>query len=221
VEDRSVTDRAVDLSKLRSALRRMSRGDLLILAGRATSLVPPSKLQALVGDFIRLEDLHTEQSEPPSLLDEVRRFHAESLRGEYYEAFCVTSKNCMESSRGTDAFIAEFDRLMKLCVHTARCERSAPVREAFELLFSLLRYIDECHDDVLFFADEGGSWQVGVDWRSALPAYFRCLAETASPEEFVREVERAITDFASIHRTYLLEEARLVAGVEEKKASQS
>ena len=40
---------------------------------------------------------------------------------------------------------------------------------------------------MVFFADEGGSWQVGVDWKSVLPADFRCLAETAGPEEFARK----------------------------------
>jgi hypothetical protein len=49
----------------------------------------------------------------------------------------------------------------------------ATVREAFELLFALLRRLDRDPDSVVFFADEGGSWQVGVDWRPALAAYFR------------------------------------------------
>ena len=70
------------------------------------------------------------------------------------------------------------------------------MREAFDLLFALLRHIDACEDDVIFFADEGGSWQVGVSWKNVLPAYFRCLAETAGPEEFAREVGAAIKDFA-------------------------
>jgi len=30
-------------------------------------------------------------------------------------------------------------------------------REAFDILFGLLRHIDEGHDDVIFFADEGRS----------------------------------------------------------------
>ncbi len=36
--------------------------------------------------------------------------------------------------------------------------------QVFEVIFSLLRHIDECTDDILFFADEGGSWEVGVNW---------------------------------------------------------
>jgi hypothetical protein len=75
-----------------------------------------------------------------------------------------------------------------------------PLREAFDLLFALLRRIDSDPDSVVFFADEAGSWQVGVDWRAALAAYFRCLADGASAEEFAREVGRAITDFADHER---------------------
>ena len=85
------------------------------------------------------------------------------------------------------------------------------VRESFENLFGLLRHIDECMDDVVSFADEGGSWCIGVDWRKALPAYFRCLALTASPEEYSRSVDRVIRDFVEYDRDWLLEHARRAA----------
>jgi hypothetical protein len=93
-----------------------------------------------------------------------------------------------------------------------------PVREAFEVMFALLRRIDEDPDSVVFFADEGGSWQVGADWREVLPAYFRCLAEGASGDEFAREVDRAITDFSDYDRRHQLAAARRVASVEQKAA---
>jgi hypothetical protein len=75
----------------------------------------------------------------------------------------------------------------------------------------LLRQIDETADEVIFFADEGGSWQVGVDWCTVLAAYFRCLAETASPEEFSATVDRVITDFAEHERPEHMQTARAVA----------
>ena len=92
------------------------------------------------------------------------------------------------------------------------------MREAFELLFALLRRIDEDPDSVVFFADEAGSWQVGVDWRAALPAYFRCLADGTSGDEFAREVHRAISDFADYERPRQLTAARRVANAEQKAA---
>ncbi len=168
---------AVDLDKLRVALRRMSRGNLLIVAERAIEIVPRAKLTALVGDMVRLDDFAEGRRGAAPLLDEVRKFLEASLRGEYYDSFDVNSKNFMDKSEGAEAFVAEFERLVGKCVRAAEKGPRPPVLEAFELLFALLRRIDEDPDSVLFFADEAGSWQVGVDWRAALPAYFRCLAE--------------------------------------------
>lgn len=48
---------AIDIEKLRVALRRMSRGNLLIVAERAIEITPRAKLRQLVGDMIRLDDL--------------------------------------------------------------------------------------------------------------------------------------------------------------------
>ncbi len=121
-------------------------------------------------------------------------------------------------SRGDLLVIAEFDRLLSVCMRAAARDPGASVREAFDLLFGLLRHIDECHDDVIFFAGEAGSWQVGVDWRLALPAYFRCLAENAPAEGFAREVDRAISDFAEFERPRLLTAARRVASTDQRAA---
>ncbi len=52
-----MTNRAVDLEKLRVALQRLGRGNLLIIAERAIELIPRAKLAALVEDFIRLDDM--------------------------------------------------------------------------------------------------------------------------------------------------------------------
>jgi hypothetical protein len=206
---------AVDPEKLRALLRGMSRSDLLMVADRAIDLVPRSRLAALAGDTIRPEDLAPVVTTVASLLEEVKRFHAASLAGKYYESFAVNSKNYMDRSLGTERFIAEFDRLVTRCVRAASKGPRGPVREAFEVLLALLRHIDACEDDVIFFADEGGSWQVDVDWNNALPTYFRCLAETAGPEEFAREVGAAIRDFAE-HQPSLLTEARCFASEEQK-----
>ena len=209
---------AIDLEKLRVALRRMSRGNLLMVAERAIEIVPRTKLRALVGDMVRLEDLAEGKRGATPLLAEVRKFHDASLGGEYYESFGVNSKNFMEKSEGTEAFIAEFDRLIGKCVHAAAKGPHAPVREAFDLLFALLRRIDDDPDSVIFFADEAGAWQVGVNWRTVLPPYFRCLAEGTPGDAFAREVDRAISDFADYERPRHLAAARRVANAEQKAA---
>lgn len=35
-------------------------------------------------------------------------------------------------------------------------------------------------------ADEGGSWKVGVEWESVLPAWFRVLSATVGPAEYAQ-----------------------------------
>jgi hypothetical protein len=192
-----------------------------MVAERAIEILPRAKIGALVGDMIRLDDLAEGKRGSKPLLDEVRKFHGASLGGEYYESFGVNSKNFMDKSEGTEAFIAEFDRLVGKCVRASAKGPHAPVREAFELLFALLRRIDEDADSVVFFADEAGSWQVGVDWRAVLPAYFRCLADGAPGEDFAREVNRAITDFSDYERPKHLAAARRVANAEQKAALRS
>jgi hypothetical protein len=209
---------AIDTERLRVALRRMSRVNLLMVAERAIEIVPKTKLRALVGDMIRLADLAEGKRGTAPLLAEVRKFHDASLGGEYYESFGVNSKNFKEKSEGTEAFIAEFDRLISKCVRAAVKRPYVPVREAFDLLFALLRRIDENLDNVIFFADEAGAWQVGVDWRTVLPPYFRCLAEGTPGDAFAREVDRAISDFADSERARFLAAARRVANTEQKAA---
>ncbi len=59
---------------------------------------------------------------------------------------------------------------------------------------------------------------MGVDWRDALPAYFGCLADGTPAEDFAREVDRAISDFADYERPRHLAAARRVANAEQKTA---
>lgn len=203
--------RAVDLRALRHSLDRLTRGELLIVAQRAAEMVPDAALPLLLGGLVELQPGTGAAPGTAALLEEVRRFHTESVSGTFYESFDVNSRNCSEQSWGTDAFIAEFDRLVVKCIRAAQAEPSQITAQAFERLFSLLRHIDEGSDDVLFFADEGGSWSVGVDWSRALPAYFRCLAQSASAEDFAQGVDRAIADFAEYDRGRYLAHAWNVA----------
>ena len=203
--------RAVDLRALRDSLGRLTRGELLIVAQRAVEMVPDTALALLMGGLVELQPDSEAAPGTATLLEEVRRLHTEGVRGTFYESFDVNSRNCGEQSRGTDAFIAEFDRLVVECVSAAQAEPGQVTAQAFEVLFSLLRHLDKGDDDVLFFADEGGSWSVGVDWSRALPAYFLCLAQSASAEDFARSVNRVITDFGEHDRGRYLAHAWNVA----------
>jgi hypothetical protein len=192
--------RAVDLRELRRSLGQLTRGELLIVAQRAAEMVPEGALPSLLGGLVELHAGLALAHGPAALLEEVQSFRAEGIGGKFYVSFDVNSRNCSEQSRGTDAFIAEFDCLVAKCMREAEAGPCQTVAQAFEVLFSLLRVIDKGNDDVLFFADEGGSWSVGVDWHKALPAYFLCLAQTASAAEYAHRVNRVIADFAEHDR---------------------
>ena len=90
--------------------------------------------------------------------------------------------------------------------------------KGLDVLFSLLRKLGESPDDIVFFADEAGTWQVGVEWEEVLPAFFRALAATAGPEEYAREALRAIEDFGDPDRKRYLEAARRAGNAAQRRA---
>jgi len=125
----------------------------------AIELLPEARLYKIAKKYLDMKRLRpdAEPATTPSLLTDAQRFQKASLAGEYYESFNVNSKNCREKSAGTRAWIAQYYRLLDRCVISARASDPAEVREAMDILFGLLDHIDECLDDVIFFADEGGA----------------------------------------------------------------
>jgi hypothetical protein len=152
------------------------------------------------------------------LLSDVKRFEKVSVAGRYYESFNVTSQNYTQQSTGTSAWIAEFRRLLDRCVVDATKSDSAERLRAMDILFGLLEHIDKGNDDVIFFADEGGSWQVGVEWPKVLPVWFKLLSATAGPEEYAERVTALLTRHYSYGRDKMLLIARRTATVAQRKA---
>lgn len=97
--------------------------------------------------------------------------------------------------------------------------KGAPARiaAAFDVLLALLRRLDE-GEEILFFAEEGGSWQVGVDWERVLPAWFKCLSRTVSGEEYARRVEEVVERFDRPGRAGHLQAAGRLATPAQRKA---
>jgi hypothetical protein len=88
--------------------------------------------------------------------------------------------------------MADCHRLLDRCITQAKREEGlATVCRAFENIFSLLDRIDAGDDDNLFFADEGGSWALGIDWEKVLPAWFRILSAAADPASTRNELTRS------------------------------
>lgn len=201
----------LDREKLRAVVRRLDVEDLLRVLDRAMALLPPASLLTLIEGYVWPSDLLPDGEPREDPLGAVRRFTRASLEGRYYESFTVNSRNCTQKSRGTQVWIAECHRLLDLCLVAARERPDADVRAAFETLFLLLQQVDELPDEIIFLADEHGSWQVSVHWREVLPAWFACLALSAEPDEFASAVRSAIGYFVHYDAARLLSEAQRVA----------
>lgn len=202
----------IDWEVLEPALRKLKKDDLLQLLQDAYQELPASRVVSVFGKWV---DVTTFMSSTPAaprrLLDAVQRFHADSLAGQYYEEFNVNSQNFMEKSEGTELWISECNQLFDKCVELSGRGHHAEVCSAMDLLFELLAQIDTGSDAIIFFADEGGSWQVGVDDERVLLAYFASLAAVAKSEEYADRAAEIIERHGSHNRDKLLKAARKAA----------
>jgi hypothetical protein len=210
----------IDRDKLRAEVRKLGNESVFYMLEDAIELLPQAKLHRIAKKHLDLKRLRpdAEQTARRRLLTDVKRFEKTSLAGEYYESFGVNSKNHTQQSAGTSAWIAEFRRLLDRGLIDAKECNPAEVREAMDILFGLLDHIDKGHDDVIFFADEGGSWQVGVDWARVLPVWFKVLSATAEPEEYAEWIMAMISRHHSHGRDKMLALAHRTATPGQRKA---
>lgn len=210
----------IDRDKLRAEVSKLGKECVFSMLDDAIALLPPAKLQKIAKKYLDLKRLRpdAQKAARPSLLTDVKRFERASLAGEYYESFSVDSKNHRQQSAGTSAWIAEYRRLLDRCVNNAKESNPAEVREAMDILFGLLDHIDRGHDDVIFFADEGGSWQVGVDWAKVLPVWFKILSVTVKPEEYAQRIMSILSRHYSYGRDKMLAIAHRTASPNQRKA---
>lgn len=210
----------IDRDKLRAEIRKLGNESVFLMLYDAIELLPLAKLHKIAKKHLDLKRLRpdAEKAAGSGLLADVKLFEKASLAGEYYESFGVNSQNYTQQSAGTTAWIAECLRLLDRCVIKAKKSNPAEVREALDILFGLLNHIDKGHDDVIFFADEGGSWQVGVDWAKVLPVWFEVLSATAEPEEYAQRITALLSCHYRYGRDKMLAIARQTATAHQRKA---
>jgi hypothetical protein len=208
----------IDRDKLRAAIRRL--GDLyaFYILDEAIDLLPQTKLKKLAKRYFDPSTLRPDNQAKKSLLDEVKAFQKASLASEYYQDFDVNSKNCMDMSTGTRAWIADCNRLLDRSVREAKTGEPATICEAFGIIFGLLDHIDECLDDVIFFADEAGSWQVSVDWEKVLPPWFKVLSATVDPVTYAQRVTTILTNHYNYGSEKMLALAHKLATEDQRRA---
>ena len=210
----------IDRNKLRAEVRKLGHEYAFLMLDAAIELLSPAKLHKIAKQYVDVKRLRPDVGKvaKPSLLSDVKLFEKASLAGRYYKSFGVNSQNYMEKSTGTSAWIADYLRLLNRCVTNAKKFHPAEVREAMDILFGLLNHIDKGHDDVIFFADEGGSWQVGVDWTRVLPVWFKVLSATAEPEVYAERVTALLSCHYRYGRDKMLGIARRTATTHQRKA---
>src|SRR5665213_2122685 len=174
-------------------LQRTDRKDLLVMLARALRSVPLGNLESIFSDYAHPHEIgDVDPHVPKPLLEAVREFTEAALRGEFYVG---ALRKTPDPSGASHDFEAQLDLLFDRCVAEAPTTDPSAIRTAYELLFNLLREIDKFEKDILFFADEGGIWQFGINWQRVLPPYIHCLAKTIEPDEFKRRAEGVIEEF--------------------------
>ncbi len=211
---------AIDRDKLRAVLRKLGHETVFYMLADAIDLLSPAKLHQIARKHLDVTRLRPdgESRTKAKLLAAVKAFDQASRAGEYYESFMVNSENYSAQSTGTTAWMAEYHRLLDRCVAEEQKRKPGDVREAFDILFGLLDRVDECNDDVIFFADEGGAWQVGVDWERVLPPWFRVLAATAAPAEYAERITALLERHYDRGPDRMLDVASMAATPEQRQA---
>jgi hypothetical protein len=184
---------------IRDMLSKVDESYRLELLYRAIDRLAEEHLVEIFGELIRYADPDEVAGSTPDVFADVETFVEESERGGYYDSFEVNSQNCLDMSDGTARWIAECNRLLGRLDEVGEDEPTEDVAEAFDAIFALLRRINYGDDTIVFFADEGGAWQVGVAWQDVVPAWSRCLVTFETPESCADRMLALIDGFASFH----------------------
>ena len=185
----------LDRQKIRRAIRRMDNDYVFYLLDDAISLLSDAQLRQLISTYVHPEQFVSPTSAQQSLLAEVLGFQNASLAGEYYEELPPAARNRRENSRGTVAWIADYRRLLHRCAAESNSTSSDDICRAFEILLALLDSLDDGSGEGIVFAEEGGSWMMGIDWNRVLPAWFRVLAVTIDSAEYAERVEEIVNRY--------------------------
>jgi hypothetical protein len=190
-----LNDGELDRQQIRRAIRQMDNDRIFYLLDDAISLLSPAQLSQLIAPYANPEQLAAHGAAPRSLLAEVLAFQTASLAGEYYQESPNAARNHAENSRGTLSWITDYRRLLDGCVAESNIPSSRDTCQAFQILFALLDRLDNETAEEILFAEECGSWMVGIEWKRVLPVWFRVLAVTAEPTAYAVRVEAIVNRY--------------------------
>lgn len=202
-----------DRRQLRAALARLDKPDLLKFLDEMMALVPDIELRNIACCYVDLpQDLTA-----ANLLAEVRSFDRVSRAGDFYEDFSVNSKNFLELASGTECWIDEIKRLFRCIVTEIPKLPPEDTCEMLGLIIGLLHEVDD-ENEIIFWADEGGSWQVGIDWKELITYWLKALAATAMPTDYAQAVTDMVNKFYGEERARYFRLAQKHATPEQRRA---
>jgi len=210
--------RPLDREKLRAAIRNMGGDYIFFMLDDAITLLPEAKLRNLVENYLNTAAFCADGTRKQNLLADAIAFQKASLSGSYYNGRAGRGKNRDEDPIETLSWIADCRRLLDRCAKQTAKRNAAEVCQAFEIVFGLLDHIDEGHDDVVSFADESGSCQMGFDWEKVLPAWFRALSATVEPAEYTHRIDAVLNRHCAFKRNRMLAVARNAATPAQRQA---
>ena len=132
-----MASKRIDWKTLEPALRKLKKDELLHVLRDAYEALPASRVVSVFSEYVDLTRLdapaHSRKSSAPKgLLEAVQRFHAESLKGRYYESFNANSRNYMETSEGTELWMRKCRQLFDTCVEHSGQGHHAEVRSTMD-----------------------------------------------------------------------------------------
>jgi hypothetical protein len=170
----------MDKTQLFESLSTEDASTLLDLLHDAYNMMTYDQREAVFGRYA--EALPPAPVEGATLLEEVKRFHDESLAGAYYAPFAINSKNYRHIPDETKVWFRRLgDFLAASCRLTAQGEHQYAA-SCFRILYSLIDAMELGQEIV--FADEIGGWMIPGNEQEFIAAYMTSLAATATPDDF-------------------------------------
>ncbi|MGM0440510.1 MAG: hypothetical protein ACQEP8_05310 [Chlamydiota bacterium] len=170
----------MDKPRLFNFLKEQSPCDLLKLLEKAFNQMTIGQKHAVFGKT--MENAPLIKRDPEDILEEIEKFHKNSMKGNYYAPFEINSKNFMNIPEETEEWCELAGDLLEACSQLTDSGHHSYSAKGFAMLYDLIDQVDSGEE--IIFADECGSWMIPGDDDRFLFCYLKSLAATATPQEF-------------------------------------
>lgn len=174
----------MEKKELFTLLKKKNPATLLTLLESAYDIINTTQRRNVFGKF--KAEMPKAKVDPAKLLQQIKTFYDESLKGVYYAPFDINSKNYMNIPEETEEWFDKAGDFLKAATQVSNDGNHQLAVECFDILYQL---IDKMIDgDEIIFADEYGTWMIPGDEKVFIKAYIQSLSEVSSPEEFSEAV---------------------------------